>query len=82
MVISLWPPGQTEEEEGSVKGEKTETDWLLLNKNLHFSHEGSTGGADSHELVVPSVPLPPQHAFTHSRAEEDSTVTTRMTSYQ
>lgn len=61
MVISLGPPGQTEEEEGSIKGEKTETDWLLLSKHLHFSYEGSTGGADSHKLVTPSHlnPRPP-----------------------
>lgn len=72
MVISLRPPGQTEEKEGSVKGEKTETDWLLLSKDLHFSHDGSTGGADSHKLVVPSHPTsPPRHAFTHSRAQGD-----------
>lgn len=71
MVISLRPPGQTEKEEGSIKGEKTETDWLLLSKDLHFSHEGSTSGADSHKLVVLSHPFHPHHAFIHSRAQED-----------
>lgn len=58
MVISLRPPGQTEEEKGSVKGEKTETDWLLLSKDLHFSNEGSIR-ANSHKLVVPSHPTLP-----------------------
>lgn len=43
---------------GQRKGEKTETDWLLLSKDLHFSHEGSTGEADSHKLVAPSHPNP------------------------
>jgi len=62
---------QTEEEKGSVKGEKTETDWLLLGKDLHFSHKGSTGGAESHKLIVPSHPTPPPHAFIHSRVQED-----------
>lgn len=55
MVISLRPPGQTEEEKGSVKGEKTETDWLLLSKVLHSSSEGSIR-TNSHKLVVPSHP--------------------------
>lgn len=66
MVISLRAPGQTEEEEGSVKGEKTKTDWLLLSKDLHLYHEGSTGQVDSLKLVVPSHPTPhPPHAFIH-----------------
>lgn len=84
MVISLRPPGQTEEEKGSIKGEKTETDWLLLSKDLHFSHEGSSGGADSHKLVVPSHPTPPPHTMYSSTQEYRRTqqVTSRMTSYQ
>lgn len=82
MVISLRPPGQTEEEKGSVKGEKTETDWLLLSKDLHFSNEGSTR-ASSHKLVVPSHPtLPiPMYSLTqdHRRTQQ---VSSRITSYQ
>lgn len=82
MVISLRPPGQTEEEKGSVKGEKTETDWLLLSKDLHFSNEGSNR-ANSHKLVVPSHPtLPiPMYSLTqdHRRTQQ---VSSRITSYQ
>lgn len=81
MVISLRPPGQTEEEKGSIKEEKTETDLLLLSKDLHFSHEDSTGGADSPRLVVPSHPTPIMHSPTpgHRRTLN---VTSRMTTYQ
>lgn len=79
MVISLRPPGQTEEEEGSIKGKKTETDWLLRSKNFCFSHVGSTSGTDSHKMVVPSLPNPPtmhSHTQEHRRAQQ---VTSTMT---
>lgn len=66
MVISLRPPGQTEEEEGSSKGEKTETDWLLLSKDPCFSHEGSTSRTDS-QTGCPLTPHSSHHAFAHPR---------------
>jgi len=80
MVISLRPPGQTEEEEGSIKGEKTETDWLLCSKNFCFSHEGSTSGTDSHKTVVPSLLTPPtmhSHTQEHRRAQQVTGTMTR-----
>lgn len=81
MVISLRPPGQTEEEKGSVKGEKTETDWLLLSKDLHFSNEDSIR-ANSHKLVVPSHPTLPIPMYSLTQDHSRTQVTSGMTSYQ